>query len=120
MIGETQPNVLSSTSLKGAKVLNQDGEKIGKIHELMIDLDYGLISYAVLQFGGVMGIKDKLFAIPWDAFNVEEDGKKFILNVSKRALEEAQGFDQDNWPQTADYKWLRQTYDYYNAEPYWY
>ena len=114
-----KPSVLSAGSIKGTDVINPEGENIGKVHELMIDLDYGKVSYAVLQFGGFMGLGDKLFAIPWEAFGINTKENEFILNVDKETLKNAEGFDKDNWPETANYTWLDETYGYYGYDPYW-
>jgi sporulation protein YlmC with PRC-barrel domain len=102
------PQVLSATSLVGNKVINRSGQELGSIKELMIDLDEGSVAYAVLSYGGVMGIGDKLFAIPWEAMDLDTEQHVFILNVDKAALDEAPGFDKDNWPDNAQYeeKWL--------------
>jgi sporulation protein YlmC with PRC-barrel domain len=116
---EGSPNILSAGTIIGNKVVNPKGENIGKINEIMLDLDHGTISYAVLQFGGVMGMGDKLFAIPWQALEIDGDKKRFILRVDKKVLDKAEGFDQDNWPDAADYKWLAETYGYYGYDPYW-
>ncbi len=98
------PRVLSATSLIGDKVINLSGEELGSVKELMIDLDEGRVAYAVLSFGGVMGIGDKLFAIPWDALDLDTEQHAFLLNIDKAALENAPGFDKDNWPDNAQYE----------------
>ena len=90
--------VLSASTLKGDKVVNHQGEDLGKIEELMVDLDHGRIAYAVLSFGGFLGMGDKLFAIPWQAFSVDTVQKRLILNAKKELLEKATGFDKSNWP----------------------
>lgn len=111
--------VMSASSLMNDRVVNQQGEDLGKIEEFMIDLDSGCIAYAVLSFGGFLGFGDKLFAIPMQALSLDEDRKCFILNVSKEKLEKAQGFDKSNWPDMADPTWATSLYDYYGYEPYW-
>lgn len=115
------PRVLSATTITGDKVINTAGEQLGTIKELMIDLDGGLIAYAVLSFGGILGMGDKLFAIPWEAFTIDTDNHTFILNVDKEVLENAPGFDKDNWPDNAKYEagWLLGVYEYYGYSPYW-
>ena len=112
------PQVLSATSLVGNKVINRSGQELGSIKELMIDLDEGRVAYAVLSFGGVMGIGDKLFAIPWEAMDLDTEQHAFILNVDKAALEEAPGFDKDNWPDNPQFeaKWLLDKLDDYERE----
>lgn len=110
---QTQPRVLSAGTLEDTDVYNPEGQKLGEIEEFMIDLDSGQISYAVLSFGGFMGVGDKLFAIPWPALEVDTVNERIILDVNKEQLEDAPGFDKDNWPETPDQQWLRDVYSYY-------
>jgi sporulation protein YlmC with PRC-barrel domain len=111
--------VLSASTLKGDKVRNSAGEDLGVVDELMIDLGSGRIAYAVVSFGGVLRMGNKLFAVPWNAMQVDEDEKCLILNVDKRTLETAPGFDKDNWPDMADVSWGSSVYRHYGTTPYW-
>jgi sporulation protein YlmC with PRC-barrel domain len=111
--------VLSASSLKGDNVVNHQGEDLGKIEEIMIDLDRGRIAFAVLSFGGFLGMGDKLFAIPWQAFTVDTAQKRLVLNAKKELLEKATGFDKSNWPNMADSSWGATVYGYYGYKPYW-
>jgi hypothetical protein len=85
----------------------------------MIDIPSGRIAYAVLSFGGVLHMGNKLFAVPWTALRVDEDEKCFILDVDKSTLEKAPGFDKDNWPDMADTTWATGIFAYYHVNPYW-
>ena len=111
--------VLSASSLKGDNVVNHQGEALGKIEEIMIDLDRGRIAFAVLSFGWFLGMGDKLFAIPWQAFSVDTVQKRLVLNTKKELLEKATGFDKSNWPNMADPTWGSTVYGYYGYKPYW-
>lgn len=111
--------VLTASTLKGDSVRNSTGEDLGKVDEIMIDIPTGRVAYAVLSFGGFMRMGNKLFAVPWDALKVDEDQKCFILDVEKSRLENAPGFDKDNWPDMADRAWGSQIYSYYGRTPYW-
>jgi sporulation protein YlmC with PRC-barrel domain len=111
--------VMSAGTLAGDRVRNSAGEDLGKIEEIMIDVPTGRVAYAVLSFGGFLGMGDKLFALPWDALQLNEDEHEFILNVDKATLENAPGFDQDNWPDMADENWASQIYGHYGSKPYW-
>ncbi|GJL70685.1 MAG: hypothetical protein NPIRA06_33200 [Nitrospirales bacterium] len=111
--------VLSSSSITGDTVQNMDREDLGEIKDLMIDLSEGRIAYAVLSFGGFLGMGDKLFAIPWEALSVVQEEKVFLLNVPKEKLEQAPGFDKDNWPDMADVTWGQSIHEYYGYNPYW-
>ncbi len=117
--GTNVRHVMSASTLIGDKVVNANGEDLGKIEEIMIHIDSGKVAYAVLSFGGFLGIGDKLFAIPWEALSLDEDEKEFILNVEKEKLENAPGFDKDNWPDMADRKWGSEIYSYYGYKPSW-
>jgi len=110
---------LSASTITGDTVRNAAGEELGHIEDLMMDTDSGRISYAVLSFGGFLGMGDKLFAIPWPAMTLDTENKSFILNVSKEKLENAPGFDKNNWPDMADREWGRGVYSYYDYKPYW-
>ena len=98
---------------------NTAGESLGKIEEIMIDIPSGRVAYAVLSFGGFLGMGNKLFAVPWNAFTIDEENKEFILDVDKKTLENAPGFDKDNWPDMADPDFGRQIYGHYGYTPYW-
>ena len=114
-----EPKVLAADTLTGDKVVNHQKEDLGKIEHLMIDLTNGRVAYAVLSFGGFLGMGDKLFAIPWSALIVDTVEKQFILNVEKGLLERAPGFDKDHWPNMADRAWGTKVFTYYGAKPYW-
>jgi sporulation protein YlmC with PRC-barrel domain len=113
--------VLSASTMIGNKVVSPAGEELGTIKEVMIDLDEGRVNYTVLSFGGLLGMGDKLFAIPWEALTLNTEDHTFILNVEKEQLENAPGFDKDNWPDEAQYQagWLADLYSYYGYTPYW-
>ena len=89
--------VMSAETMIGTAVQNAAGEDLGEIKDIMFDLRHGRIAYAVLSFGGFLGLGDKLFAIPWEAFSLSHQGDMFILRVPRERLEQAPGFDQDHW-----------------------
>lgn len=115
----SQSRVLAAGTLAGDRVRNSAGEDLGKIEEIMIDIDSGRVAYAVLSFGGFLGIGDKLFAVPWEALTINTEDREFVLNVDKQVLEDAPGFDKDNWPDMADSNWGAQIHGHYGKKPYW-
>ncbi len=112
-------SVLSASTLSGDSVVNPEGENLGKIEDLMIDLNNGQVAYAVLSFGGFMGMGDKLFALPWKSLSVDEENKQVVLDVPKDTLKESDGFDKSNWPDFADPEFRNNTYSRYGVQPYW-
>src|SRR6476659_1025832 len=115
----SHPIVLSSSTICSDHVKNAAGEDLGKIEDLMIDLNSGRIAYAVLSFGGFLKLGNKLFAIPWEALKVDAVNKVFILHADKKRLEEAAGFDKGNWPNMADPAFGSSLYRHYGFKPYW-
>jgi len=111
--------LLSSSTLEGDEIRNREDEDLGTIKDFVIDMERGCVAYAVLSYGGIMGLGDKLFAVPWDALKVDEDQKCFVMNTRKEDLADAPGFDPDHWPDMADETWATGIYDYYGVEPYW-
>ena len=114
------PRLLSASSLNGTNVRNLQGENIGDIKDLMIDWKNGKVVYAVLSFGGFLGLGDKLFAIPLESFTFEspEHNEFAVLDISKEKLENAPGFDKDVWPQNANFTFIDSVYSHYGYEPY--
>jgi sporulation protein YlmC with PRC-barrel domain len=112
------PRLMGADTLIGEDVYNQKDEDLGDIKEIMLDMNSGRIAYAVLSFGGLMGMGDKLFAVPWEALKLDTENERFILNVDKDRLESAPGFDKDNWPDMADPTWQNTIHSYYGTKSY--
>jgi sporulation protein YlmC with PRC-barrel domain len=93
-----KPKILSAHTLMGDPIRNPAGESLGELKELMIDLDTGRVSYAVVSFGGFLGLGDKLFAVPWTVLAVDTENRQILLDVPKEVLENAPGFDKSKWP----------------------
>ena len=113
------PRVMGAGTLNGDDVLNRQGEKLGTVEEIMLDVPTGRIAYAVLSSGGFLGIGDKLFAIPWGSLVLDPENKCFVLDVAKERLEQAPGFDKAHWPSMADEGWARELHTSYRVRPYW-
>jgi len=91
----TIPRGLVASEITGKKVRNRAGEDLGKIHDLMMDLESGGISYAIVSYGTIM---HKYFAVPWTelSFNPAED--EFLWDVTQDALNARDGIDKDHPP----------------------
>lgn len=112
------PELMGSETLVGNDVYNDRNENLGDIREIMLDIRSGRIGYAVLSFGGFLGLGAKLFAVPWDTLKLDTEHKRFVLNVPRDRLKAAPGFDQDDWPDMADPTWEKATHAYYGTKPY--
>lgn len=109
--------LLSADTIKSDKIIDRHGDELGKIEDLMIDTTDGHVEYAVLSFGGFLGMGDKLFAIPWSALQLDREKKCFTLDIEKDRLKQAPGFDKDNWPNMADPKFQSDLHTYYGTVP---
>ena len=107
------PALMGAKTLLGEDVVGMGEENLGDIKEIMLDMRSGQVAYAVLAFGGLFGLGEKLFAVPWQALRLDTVNKRFILNVAKDQLANAPGFDKDNWPDMADQTWARQVNTFY-------
>jgi sporulation protein YlmC with PRC-barrel domain len=103
-------------TLIGNEVYNTSNESLGTIKELMIDMSSGKIDYAVLSYGGFLGMGDRLFAVPWAALKLDTAHKRFTLNASKEQLKNAPGFDKDHWPAMADRTWVTDVHKFYGVK----
>ena len=109
--------IISATTLKGTNVKNLKDENIGEIQDLMINLETGNVEYAVLSFGGFLGIGDKYFAVPVQALKYSGRTREITLDVDKERLKNAPGFDKDRWPMEADPEFIESVYNHYGYKP---
>lgn len=115
--GGPGPRLMGADTLIGNDVANMEGDDLGSIKEIMLDMHSGRVAYAVLSFGGVFGMGEKLFAVPWTALNLNTNNKRFELDVNKEQLENAPGFNKEKWPDMADTNWEKQIHEYYGTKP---
>ena len=107
--------LLSTSSLKNTKIVNLDGEDLGNLEDIMLNVNDGDVAYAVVSFGGFLGMGDKHFAVPWDALTVDSVEHRIVLDVDRERLENAPGFDKDDWPTTADDTWMNDMHQHYGS-----
>jgi sporulation protein YlmC with PRC-barrel domain len=113
------PEVMAAATLDGTKVMSSDGEDVGKISDIMLDVRSGRIAYAVLSEGGFLGMGTTLHAIPWNALTLDTDQECFHVSIAAQQIKNDPGFDKDHWPSMADATWGTSVHQYYNRDPYW-
>ncbi|MES3024671.1 MAG: PRC-barrel domain-containing protein [Pseudomonadota bacterium] len=111
------PSLMGADTLIGDSVVNADDDNLGDIKEIMLDMRTGQVAYAVLAFGGFLGMGEKLFAVPWQALHLDTVNKRFVLNVEKDRLQNAPGFNKDAWPDMSDVGWSNQIHQFYGTDP---
>jgi sporulation protein YlmC with PRC-barrel domain len=112
------PELMGADTLIGDHVHNLQNEHLGEIKEIMLDMRTGRIAYAVMSHGGIFTMGQKLFAVPWEALTLDLVNKRFTLDIAKERIENAPGFDSDNWPNMANQAWVTQIQTYYSSTPY--
>lgn len=115
----TAGRFLKCTDVIGMNVDNAQNEDLGEVNDVMLNIRNGQIAYAVLGFGGVLGMGEKLFAVPWQALRFDTQNEQFVLNVEKERLQNAPGFDRNNWPNMSDVRWNQDVHAFYGTEPDW-
>lgn len=110
-----------ASDLEGLDVRNKAGEKIGSVHDLVIDVENGKVRYVAVSYGGFAGVGDKLFAIPLHQFkamkDTEDDVYFFSTNLTEEKMKNAPGFDEENWPAMASQtQWTKQVDEYYGDD----
>ncbi len=116
MADEVRLGALSASTLIGDPVRNSADKDLGKVEDLMLDLDTGCVVYAVISFGGFLGFGDKFFAIPWASLKVDMEAECIRLDIDPETLENAPGFDKDNWPKPQDFGIVTTVYKFYGVE----
>jgi sporulation protein YlmC with PRC-barrel domain len=100
---------LTATSIIGDEVYNRADEHLGKIKDVMINVETGFIDYYIVEFGGFLGLGEKFFSIPFRMLEINSGKRLYIFDQPREVLEKAPGFDKDHWPKTN----LHEYYDYW-------
>ena len=110
----TASSVISSDRVNGTKVYNPAGEKLGSIDSLMIDKLSGRVRYAVMEFGGFLGIGTDRYPLPWDTLKYEPSQGGYVVSLAKEQLENAPRYAQDTVPAYTD-DYGRRVHDFYGV-----
>ncbi len=116
----TNAPLISSHRVEGTEVYNTDGEKLGHIDCVMLDKRGGKVAYAVMSFGGFLGIGEEYHPLPWQSLDYDEDQDGYVVNLSKDQLREAPTLRRNEYDRLYDTAYGRSVYSYYGAVPFWY
>jgi hypothetical protein len=109
-------DLISSEQVEGTSVFDRQGEKVGKIDHLMINKKTGHVIYAVMSFGGFMGLGHNHYPLPWSALSYDMDLEGYRTAVSEQQLRDAPEFTDDAWQ---DRNWESRIHDHYGVPYYW-
>ena len=108
--------LISSEDVEGTDVYDLKGKKIGEVDHLMIDKLSGRVTYAVMSFGGFLGLGHSHYPLPWGALKYDPRCNGFETGVSETQLRDAPAFSDDSW---LDRTWEKKTHTHYKVAPYW-
>ena len=114
----TSGSLIAAEKVEGTNVYNLQGDKLGTVDDIMIDKVSGRAIYAVMSFGGFLGIGEKSHPLPWSTLKYDESKGGYVVNLDKKMLEKAPMYDR-----TGDFVWTpdygREVDKYYTAPTYW-
>ena len=116
--GETS-SLISSDKVEGTAVYDRRGEKLGSIHSVMIDKISGKVAYAVMSFGGFLGMGDSYHPLPWHVLTYDTGQGGYVVDLDRNKLEGAPTYATSETPNWSDRRWGQQVHDYYGSRPYW-
>ena len=112
-------NLIASDKVQGTNVYNAAGDNLGSIHDIMIDKPSGTVAYAIMSFGGFLGIGNQYHPLPWSVLRYDSGKGGYVVNLDKRQLEGAPAYNVDEEPNWGDRTYETKIHDYYGVGPYW-
>jgi hypothetical protein len=112
--------LISADKVEGTSVYNPAGDKLGAIDNVMIDKQTGKVAYAMMSFGGFLGLGEKYHPLPWSMLKFDTSKGGYLVNLDKRTLEGAPMYGQNDTINWEDEAWGKKVHDYYGVAPYWY
>jgi hypothetical protein len=112
-------NLIASDKVQGTSVYNAEGETLGAIHDVMIDKLSGKVAYAIMSFGGFLGMGNQYHPLPWSVLKYNTNLGGYVVHLDKRQLEGGPAYDVDEEPAWGDRAYESKIHDYYGVGPYW-
>ena len=114
---EETDRLIASDKVEGTAVYNRQGERLGSIHNFMVDKRSGRVEYAILSFGGFLGIGDSYHPLPWKSLSYDTGQGGYVVDLDKRRLEGAPSYQRSDSPDWADPDYSRRIDDFYGPFP---
>jgi sporulation protein YlmC with PRC-barrel domain len=113
------PRFIATSKLERYDLVNERGQDLGQVQNFVVDMLTGRIAFVIVAFGGMLGISDRWFAMPWDIMTWSPDKKKFVMDMPTKILETAPGMHKEKWVEDINSDWLAKCYLHYGLAPYW-
>jgi hypothetical protein len=111
--------LVAAASIRGTAVYNTAGEALGSIDDLMVDAQTGRVAYALMSFGGFLGIGERYHPLPWAMLDYDRDKRRFVVSLSKATLLEAPTYGPGEKPHWGERSYEEAIHDYYKTDRYW-
>jgi len=115
----TSGRLIGADQVQGTYIYNPAGDSLGSVEDVMIDKVSGRIAYAVVGFGGFLGMGNRHYPLPSETLKYDPNMGGFVVNLDKRTLEGAPSYTDADTVGWDDPTWGKGVYDYYGAHPYW-
>lgn len=115
----TQRSLIEASKVQGTAVYNPHGERLGSIDDVMIDKVSGLCVYAIMSFGGFLGLGSDYHPIPWSKLTYDRKLGGYVVDIEPRVLEGAPAYAAGAQPRWGDQTYEEGLHRYYGALPYW-
>src|SRR5438046_10555906 len=112
-------SLISAGKVQGTNVYNTNGDSLGEVYDVMIDKLSGKVAYAVMSFGGFLGIGERYHPLPWSVLRYDTKAGAYVVDLDRRVLEGAPTYGRDERIDWEDRTWGKKVHDYYNIPPYW-
>ncbi|MGU3406721.1 PRC-barrel domain-containing protein [Methylobacterium brachiatum] len=112
-------SLIASDRVIGTDVRRPDGSKVGRIERLMLDKISGRVAYAVMSFGGFLGLGEEFYTLPWSVLHFEPEQDAYVLDLTEEQLRAAPVRTPEGTDPAEDGAWEEQIHRYYDAAPYW-
>ncbi|MFC5504347.1 MULTISPECIES: PRC-barrel domain-containing protein [Hyphomicrobiales] len=111
--------LIAGARVAGTEVYNTAGEHLGEIYDVMLDKKTGKVAYAIMSFGGFLGLGEKYHPIPWSVLDFDPERGGYVVPMTKDKLEAAPMYDSQGEPDWDDRTYGKRVHDYYGTMPYW-
>jgi hypothetical protein len=111
--------LIASNKVEGTAVYDRQGERLGEVYNFMVDKYSGQVAYAVMSFGGFLGIGESYHPLPWRVLNYDTSMAGYIVDLDKDRLRGAPSFSRNETPDWSNREWGTRVHDYYGVPPYW-
>jgi len=118
-INHESASLISADKVEGTTVYNRKGDKLGSVEDVMIDKLSGKVAYAVLSFGGFLGIGDRHHPLPWSMLSYDTERSGYVVDLDKETLTGAPSYPKDAYYDIEKRSVGEKLHDYYRVPPYW-